>query len=396
MKKIIFLVLIYILTITTVYGTEKNTVTWESLGIGVHNKGEITDWTYFGIKSPKEAASWIDAFQPLGAVSYAGTARIWKQNGYTADEAKEWIAAGLKSPGAISSWKNAGINSTEELQRWKSIGIDTSGALSAWINAGFYTPESAKKCLKISLKDPMACRRQLEAWKQEKVIHEDVSIKRKKEVVTTTAQTDMSTNGSNKNIAAVEEISKTIAYNQNLDNKNNSDLWNLFLLLYFTVMIVAIFKGYGENRTVVIFRDYNDLGLTFLIPASFMLVFYLFMVFGGNSALGIGLATIVALILFSILLKNTYEDNGKKLVSTILAIMTKVPLGIIWIFSFISMLNPSGKTAAQRRKDRASALVIMGLLTPIIGMLVVNKEGSHFNPRDWIKGRRIGSIRKHI
>jgi hypothetical protein len=396
MKKIIFLVLSFVLVITSVSSMEKNTVTWESLGIGVHNKGEITDWTYFGIKTPEEAASWIDAFQPLGAVSYSGTARIWKQNGYTADEAKKWIAAGIKSPGAISSWKNAGIKNAEELQKWKRIGVDTPGVLSVWINAGFYTPEDAKACLKISLKDPMKCKRQLEAEKEEKVTSEDASVKREKDVAITTAQTDISANSSNENIATVEEITKTIAYNQNTGSKINSDLWNLFLLLYFTVMIVAIFKGYGENRTVVIFRDYNDLGLTFLIPASFMLVSYLFMMFGGNPAWGTGLATIVALILFSILLKNTYEDNGKKLVPTILAIMTKVPLGIIWIFSFISLLNPSGKTAAQRRKNRASALVIMGFLTPIIGMLVVNKEGSHFNPRDWIKGRRIGSIRKHL
>jgi len=60
------------------------------------------------------------------------------------------------------------------------------------------------------------------------------------------------------------------------------------------------------------------------------------------------------------------------------------------------MLNPTGKTATKRRKNRGMALVIMALITPIIGMLVVNKEGSIFNPRDWVKGRQIGSIRDHI
>jgi hypothetical protein len=60
------------------------------------------------------------------------------------------------------------------------------------------------------------------------------------------------------------------------------------------------------------------------------------------------------------------------------------------------MLNPSGKTAKQRRKNRASALMLMAILTPIISMLIVEKKGSLFNPRDWIKGRRIGSIRKYL
>ena len=41
-------------------------------------------------------------------------------------------------------------------------------------------------------------------------------------------------------------------------------------------------------------------------------------------------------------------------------------------------------------------LVIVGHLAPIIGMLVVEKEGSLFNPRDWIKDKRIGSVRNHL
>jgi hypothetical protein len=38
----------------------------------------------------------------------------------------------------------------------------------------------------------------------------------------------------------------------------------------------------------------------------------------------------------------------------------------------------------------------MAILTPIIGMLVVKREGSMFNPKEWIKGRRIGGIRNHL
>jgi len=80
----------------------------------------------------------------------------------------------------------------------------------------------------------------------------------------------------------------------------------------------------------------------------------------------------------------------------LMSLMTKVPLGIIWILNFITMLNPGGKTAVQRRKNRGTALVILAFLTPIIGMLVANKEGSLFNPKDWIKGKRIGEIRNYI
>ena len=172
--------------------------------------------------------------------------------------------------------------------------------------------------------------------------------------------------------------------------------YQIFLIAYFVMMIVTMFKGYGENRTIVIFRDYNDLGLTFLIPVSFALIYILFTSLGGNPKWGGILATIVALILFLILIRNSYIDNDRSLLYASTAILTKMPLGIIWIVNLISILNPSGKTATERRKDRGSALVILALLTPIITMLVVEKKGSFFNPRDWVKGRRIGSIRNHL
>lgn len=174
------------------------------------------------------------------------------------------------------------------------------------------------------------------------------------------------------------------------------DLYHIFLLAYFIMMLITMFKGYGENRRIIIFRDYNDLGLTFLIPASFILIYVFFTSVGGNLQLGGILAFIVALILFSILVKNTYADNRGSLLYAIMAILTKMPLGIIWIINLITMLNPSGNTVSKRRKSRGSALVILALLTPIVTMLVAEKEGSLFNPKDWIKGKGIGSIRDHF
>ena len=172
--------------------------------------------------------------------------------------------------------------------------------------------------------------------------------------------------------------------------------WNRILLICFMVAIFAIFKGAGDDRTIIIFRDYNDLGLTFLVPVSGFLIYFFFVSFGGNIGAGMWLGFIVALIFFGILVRNTYEDNQGSFLYTLLAILTKVPLAFMWVINFVTMLNPSGKTQRERRKNRNSAMVILAFLTPIIGMLVANKEGSLFNPRDWIKGRRIGNIRNHL
>jgi len=179
-----------------------------------------------------------------------------------------------------------------------------------------------------------------------------------------------------------------------LESSNNG--YQIFLMGYFMLMLITMFKGYGKNRTVIIFRDYNDLGLTFLIPASVYLIFVLFTSFGGNQQLAMFLAIGVALTLFAILVKNTYLDNNKSMLHTSLAIMTKMPLGIIWFLNFITMLNPSGKTATQRRKNRGVALIILAILTPLMTLLVANKEGSLFNPKDWIKGKRVGNMRDHL
>jgi hypothetical protein len=41
-------------------------------------------------------------------------------------------------------------------------------------------------------------------------------------------------------------------------------------------------------------------------------------------------------------------------------------------------------------------MVILAILTPIPGLLVLNKEGSLFNPKSWLAGRRVGNIRNHL
>jgi len=38
----------------------------------------------------------------------------------------------------------------------------------------------------------------------------------------------------------------------------------------------------------------------------------------------------------------------------------------------------------------------LAIITPIIGLLVADKSGALFNPKQWIKGKRIGSIRNHM
>jgi hypothetical protein len=72
-------------------------------------------------------------------------------------------------------------------------------------------------------------------------------------------------------------------------------------------------------------------------------------------------------------------------------------LAIIWILNILTLLNPGDKNAGQRSQNRGVALIILTILTPIIAMLVVDKQGSTFNPKNWLKGRRgVVGIRNHL
>ena len=172
--------------------------------------------------------------------------------------------------------------------------------------------------------------------------------------------------------------------------------YQIFLVLYFILMIYTVWRGAGENRTLIIFKDYNDLGLTFMIPAVAILIYIVFTAVGGDPRLAVALSAVLSIILFVILVRNTYIINERKLSRTILSLLTKIPLSLIWIISFVTMLKPSGATAAERRSSRGTAMIVLFFLTPIIGLVVAEKEGSLFNPKSWIRGRRVGGLRNHL
>ncbi len=176
------------------------------------------------------------------------------------------------------------------------------------------------------------------------------------------------------------------------------DYYNIALIAGFSVVIFGIVMGWGENRKIVVFSNYNDLGLTFLIPASFLLIYLLFVnFFGGKPQYAIALGSVVSGGLLILLSINTLKDNGNDPLKALLALITKLPLAIIWILNLFTLLNPGGKNARQRAQSRGIALVILTILTPIIAMLVVDKNGSAFNPKNWLKGRRgVGGIRNHL
>ena len=167
-------------------------------------------------------------------------------------------------------------------------------------------------------------------------------------------------------------------------------------VLYFIVVILGIILGFGDNRKIVVFNDYDDLGLTFLIPVSYFLIIYLGAEFGISFEILRIIALIVVIFILGKLFMNTYKANNGRVIHTLLAFVTKIPIGVIFVFHLLEFINPSGKTYKQKRENRERSLAILVLLTPIIAGLVVNKEGKFFKPKEMIKNKRVGSIRDYL
>ncbi len=169
------------------------------------------------------------------------------------------------------------------------------------------------------------------------------------------------------------------------------DDYSIYMGVYSLILISSIGFGAGKNRKLVIFKDYDDLGLTFLLPLSVTLILVVLTWMEVSVEITQLVAGITALPLLLKLIVNTYRNNGGSIIKTILSINAKLPLAVLWVLSLYQSLNPSGSNARQRRSNRGVAMVILAIVTPIIGLLVVEKEGSIFNPRQWIRGRRMGS-----
>ncbi|GEM_PF-4159813 len=127
---------------------KSSSVTWQSLGIGVENPGEINDWVYFGIKTPQEAAAWIKALKPLGGISYSGAARLWKQKGYDVSETALWILQGVKNPDRADYWKRVGVMSPEIYRAWRQLLLDD---IEAWIHVGIKSPKQAQTWVNVGI-----------------------------------------------------------------------------------------------------------------------------------------------------------------------------------------------------------------------------------------------------
>lgn len=165
---------------------------------------------------------------------------------------------------------------------------------------------------------------------------------------------------------------------------------NLFLLSFITIFLlisITMYKGMGDNRTIVIYEDYNDLGLSFFAPFSGVFTFMILsnIEFLKNYALIVSFTIMIILLLR--LVVDTYISNNKNIIKTFFAYFTKVVLAITLVFHIFNVFNPSGDSEEERSSSMWSSIFFLIIFIPLIKKLIVKNRGSKINPFEWIRPR---------
>jgi len=164
----------------------------------------------------------------------------------------------------------------------------------------------------------------------------------------------------------------------------------LTLVLIGWLAIVVLGAILGVKQRLTVFRNYNDLGLAFLVTLSPLVLGYIFsFVTGGMDKLAIYAIVGVEALLLGWLVIRTFQDNNS-LVLTLVAFVTKISLSFLFIINFLNFVAPRGETMARRASVRHIALTFLLVVTPMVFTLVKKPEGL-FNPRRVMEYRGLSS-----
>lgn len=124
----------------------------------------------------------------------------------------------------------------------------------------------------------------------------------------------------------------------------------------------------GVKEKLVVFRNYDDLGLVFLAVVPLFIGFI-------TVSRWILIPSVVASAAICIWLAfRTWQDNGS-IWKVVIALPTKLALSILFIAFVWDLLAPNGKTQTDRARQRGVAAAILAVLTPVVYCLVKEKTG---------------------
>ena len=144
--------------------------------------------------------------------------------------------------------------------------------------------------------------------------------------------------------------------------------------------ILALGVVLGFTKTIVVYRDYADLAKVFMLVLAPVGILLIAMQFGAGSDVWARrikiLVGILEVGLLGWILVSTFSDN-RNILKTLLAFVTKIPLGVLFAFYVIQLILPGGKNYKDRRQSRGIAALIMLVLSPLLYGLVQHRVWSY-------------------
>ena len=142
--------------------------------------------------------------------------------------------------------------------------------------------------------------------------------------------------------------------------------WLVIILMTF-LLIISFGVIMGYTKKIVVYRNFGDLRNVFLIVLLPMTVYFTLMKLGVNNFENFQTPYLIFLIAILIyIFISTLKDN-RNIFKTLLAFVTKIPLGVLLVVAMIEFISPS------ERKKRGLAFATMLLLTPVVIGLINDK-----------------------
>jgi len=132
------------------------------------------------------------------------------------------------------------------------------------------------------------------------------------------------------------------------------------------ILLLGIILGF--TKTITVYRDFADLTKVFMLVLAPIGLFYILGDKIDNRILRNIFIGIEGLLLIWIIV-TTFIDN-RNIFKTLLALITKIPLGVIFAIYLVNLISPSGK---NRRQSRGISGIVMLFLGPILFGLVRNR-----------------------
>ena len=144
------------------------------------------------------------------------------------------------------------------------------------------------------------------------------------------------------------------------------------LIAWLLIVITGTVLGFKQRITV--FRNYNDLGLAFLMGLSPIVLTYLFSYLASDQkTIGVWFIIIIEAFLITWTVGRTLKDNPNPLLA-FLAFITKISLSVLFIVNFLDFLAPKGKTMSGRASVRHKGLAFLLLIGPLVFALITQNR----------------------